>query len=115
MKVVVAPNAFKGCLSASEAAADPVLTGEGQIDFHTAFGKAPAGVAARARARDIPCLAIAGSVGENLGDLHAIGIDAVFSLCPGAVALERAMADGRRLLSLATEQVVRGFLAGRRR
>jgi len=95
--------------------ADLVLTGEGQIDFQTAFGKAPAGVAARARARNIPCLAIAGSIGENLGDLHAIGIDAVFSLCPGPVSLEQAMARGRHFLTRATEQAVRGFLSNRRR
>jgi glycerate kinase len=93
--------------------ADLVLTGEGQIDFQTAFGKAPAGVAARARARNIPCLAIAGSVGENLGDLHAIGIDAVFSLCPGPVSLQQAMARGRHFLTRATEQAARGFLSGR--
>jgi glycerate 2-kinase len=95
--------------------ADLVLTGEGQIDFQTAFGKAPAGVAARARARNIPCLAIAGSIGENLGDLHAIGIDAVFSLCPGPVSLEQAMARGRHFLARAAEQAVRGFLSNRRR
>ena len=95
--------------------ADLVLTGEGQIDVQTVFGKAPAGVAARARARNIPCLAIAGSVGENLGDLHGIGIDAVFSLCPGPVSLEQAMAHGRHFLTRATEQAVRGFLSGCRR
>jgi glycerate kinase len=95
--------------------ADLVLTGEGQIDSQTASGKAPAGVASRARARNIPCLAIAGSVGENLGDLHAIGIDAVFSLCPGPVSLDHAMTQGRHFLTRATEQAIRGFLSGRRR
>ncbi|MDG4601659.1 MAG: glycerate kinase [Defluviicoccus sp.] len=95
------------------AGAQLVLTGEGRIDRQTAFGKAPAGVAAAARARDIPCIAIAGSVGDGLGDLHAMGIDAVFSLCPGPIALADAMADGARYLAAATEQAVRGFLAGR--
>ncbi|MGF1639396.1 MAG: glycerate kinase [Rhodospirillales bacterium] len=93
--------------------ADLVLTGEGRIDGQTLFGKAPAGVAARARARGIPCLAIAGGVGDDLGDLHAIGIDAVFSLCREPLTLERAITEGRRLLAAATEQAVRAFLAGR--
>lgn len=100
-------------LSEKLAGAQLVLTGEGRIDRQTAFGKAPAGVAAAARARDIPCIAIAGSVGDGLGDLHAIGIDAAFSLCPGPLSLADAMADGARYLAAATEQAVRGFLAGR--
>ncbi len=94
--------------------ADLVLTGEGQIDFQTAFGKAPAGVAARARSRGIPCLALAGSVGHNLGELHQRGIDAVFSICPGPVSLDAAMRNAEDFLAATTEQALRCFLAGRR-
>lgn len=94
--------------------ADLVLTAEGQIDFQTAFGKAPAGVGERARALGVPCLAIAGSVGGGLETLHELGIDAVFSLCPGPVTLEQAMASGGDYLAAAAEQAVRAFLAGRR-
>lgn len=94
--------------------ADLVLTAEGQIDFQTAFGKAPAGVAERARARGIPCVSIAGSIGERISDLHAIGIDAAFSLCPGPITLEQAMADGPRLLAATTEQVARCFFSAPR-
>lgn len=93
--------------------AELVLTGEGRIDRQTVFGKAPAGVAAAARARSIPCIVIAGSIGDGLGALHAIGINAVFSLCPGPIPLAEAMADAARHLAAATEQAVRGFLAGR--
>lgn len=91
--------------------ADLVLTGEGRIDAQTACGKAPAGVGAAAKARGIPCIAIAGSLGDGLADLHAIGIDAVFTLCPGPVSLADAMRDGARHLSIATEQAMRCFLA----
>lgn len=94
-------------------AAELVLTGEGQIDFQTAFGKAPAGVALRAKAHGIPCIVMAGGIGERISDLHQVGIDAVFSLCPGPVTLEQAMAQGPDYLCAATEQVMRGFLAGR--
>ena len=94
--------------------ADLVLTAEGQIDFQTAFGKAPAGVAERARRFGVPCLAIAGSVGGGLDALYALGIDAVFSLCPGPVSLAQAMAAGGDFLAAATEQAVRAFLAGHR-
>lgn len=90
-----------------------VLTGEGQIDFQTAFGKAPAGVAAMAMAKHIPCLAIAGSVGTNLEKLHEIGINAVFSLCPGPITLKQAMDNSTQLLEKTTEQVVRTFMSNR--
>lgn len=93
--------------------ADLVITAEGQIDYQTAFGKAPAGVAERAKARGIPCIAIAGGIGEGVGELHPIGIDAVFSLCPGPLSLQQAMAEGPALLAAATEQVVRCFFLGR--
>ncbi|MDG4554147.1 MAG: glycerate kinase [Candidatus Competibacter sp.] len=94
--------------------ADLVLTAEGQIDFQTAFGKAPAGVAEHARALGVPCIAIAGSVGGKLESLHERGIDAVFSLCPGPVSMEQAMAAGGDYLAATVEQAVRAFLAGRR-
>jgi glycerate kinase len=93
--------------------ADLVLTAEGQIDCQTAFGKAPAGVAERARAHGVPCIAIAGSVGHDLDALHELGVNAVFSLCPGPVSLEQAMAAGGDYLAAVAEQAVRAFLAGR--
>ena len=94
--------------------ADLVLTAEGQIDFQTTFSKAPAGVAERARAHGVPCIAIAGSIGSGLTALHELGIDAVFSLCPGPVSLEQALAAGGDYLAAVAEQAVRAFLAGRR-
>ncbi|MGD9332766.1 MAG: glycerate kinase [Desulfobacterales bacterium] len=98
-------------LDAKLAGADLVLTGEGQIDFQTAFGKAPAGVAQRAQTAGVPCLAIAGSIGDDLGNLHAIGMDAIFSLTPGPMPLKAAMRDAGPLLRAATAQVLRCFLA----
>jgi len=94
--------------------ADLVLTGEGQVDFQTAFGKAPAGVAMRAKKQQIPCIVVAGSVGENLGDLHKQGVDAVFSLCSGPMSLQEAMQQAEFSITRVTEQVFRCFLAGQR-
>ena len=94
--------------------ADLVITAEGQIDRQTAFGKAPAGVAQRAKAQGVPCLVIAGSIDGSTADLYRIGIDAVFSLCPGPMSLQQAMEAAPTLLRSATEQAVRCFLSGRR-
>ncbi|MEZ5579209.1 MAG: glycerate kinase [Candidatus Competibacteraceae bacterium] len=84
-----------------------MLTAEGQIDFQTAFARPrPAWCA---RALGIPCIAIAGSVGGGLEALYERGIDAVFSLCPGPVSLEQAMAAGGDYPAAATEQAVRAW------
>jgi glycerate kinase len=96
------------------AGADLVLTGEGQIDFQTAYGKAPAGVGAAASRQCIPCVAIAGGVGEGIASLTDVGIIAVFSLCSRPMALDDAMLQAEELLAAAAEQVTRLFVAGRR-
>jgi glycerate kinase len=101
-------------LDAKLTGAGLVITGEGRIDSQTAFGKAPAGVAQRARAHGIPCVAIAGGIGEGIAGLHPIGIDAVFSLCPGPISLDQAMQNGPALLRAATEQVARCFFGSPR-
>lgn len=57
-----------------------VITGEGSLDAQTLHGKAPAGVAAAARAADVPVVAVAG---RNLLDADALrraGIDAAYAL-----------------------------------
>ncbi|MFO1127813.1 MAG: glycerate kinase [Rhodospirillales bacterium] len=100
-------------LDAKLAGADLVLTGEGQIDFQTAFGKAPGGVGAAAKRRGIPCVAIAGGVGKGVASLTDVGIVAVFSLCAGPMTLEDAMAGAEPLLGAAAEQVARLFVAAR--
>lgn len=96
------------------AGADLVLTAEGQIDGQTRFGKAPGAVAAHAKERGIPCIAIAGGLGQGVGLLHDAGIDAVVSLCLGPITLEQAQARSEELLADAAEQVLRIFLAARR-
>ena len=69
----LAPGAALVCdlvgLDAALAGAALVLTGEGRLDAQTAFGKAPAEVAERARLAGLPCAVIAGSVADPLGGL----------------------------------------------
>jgi len=92
--------------------ADLLFTGEGQLDEQTVYGKAPAGAALRAKARGIPCIAIAGSMDGDLTAVHVAGISAVFSLCPGPVTLEQAMKNAGSYIATATEHSFRAFLAG---
>lgn len=72
--------------------ADLVITGEGRMDAQTLHGKTPVGVARVARAAGAPVIALAGSLGENYQALYDAGIEAAFSLAPGPLSLEQAMA-----------------------
>lgn len=76
--------------------ADLLITGEGGIDSQTVHGKAPVGVAKRAKALkgDLPVIAIAGSVGDGYEAVFGYGIDAVFSVVNGVVTLEEALEKG---------------------
>lgn len=92
--------------------ADLVLTAEGKLDEQIAYGKGPAGVAACACKQGVPCIVIAGSIADELPDLDALGINAVFSLCPGPIALSKAMEGVSKYLLQTVEQVVRTFCSG---
>jgi glycerate kinase len=94
--------------------ADLCLTAEGAIDASSAFGKTAVGVARLARKAGVPTLALAGSIGSGAEDVHPEGIDAYFTICPGPVPLDHAIANAASLLEAAAEQAVRAFLAGRR-
>lgn len=93
--------------------ADLVITGEGRLDFQTAYGKTVVGIARRAKAFHVPVVAICGSLGQGYEEVYRHGIDSVMSIQPRAMTLEQAMRDGGRLLQEATERVVRLWLAGR--
>ena len=95
--------------------ADLCLTGEGALDGQSAFGKTAVGVAQLARSLQCPTLALAGSIGLGAEAVLEHGIDAYFSICPGPISLDQAIDQAGTLLERATEQAVRGFLAGEQR
>ncbi|MDR4986702.1 glycerate 2-kinase [Bacillus cereus] len=70
--------------------ADLIITGEGRIDEQTAYGKAPVGVAGRAKHFHIPVIAIGGSVSPNYPAVYEKGVDAVFSITSSPMTLEEA-------------------------
>ena len=73
--------------------ADLCLTGEGAIDAQSAFGKTAVGVARLARSLHCPVLALAGSIGPGAEAVLEHGIDAYFSICPGPISLDQAIAQ----------------------
>jgi glycerate kinase len=70
-----------------------VITGEGRIDGQTIFGKTPIGVAKAAKRYNIPVIAIAGSLSDDSDVVLSHGIDAVYSIVPGIIPLEKALAN----------------------
>jgi glycerate 2-kinase len=89
--------------------ADLVITGEGQVDFQTASGKTPMGVAQAALSKNIPTVILAGSVGKGIEELYQYGIVSVNSIINKPMDLKEAMENAGELLEQATEQVVRSF------
>jgi glycerate kinase len=101
------------------AAADLVITGEGRIDEQTAYGKTALGVARRAGAADVPCLAIGGGVTpEGVAALAAVGALAV-PVLDNPMSLDEAMAQAATLVAAAGERLARmvelGTAVGERR
>lgn len=94
--------------------ADLVITAEGRADAQTARGKAPAGVAARAKHHGVPCLLLAGAVSDDAEILRECGVTAAMSICPAPVSLQEAMRNAERYLEVAAENAVRMFCAGKK-
>jgi glycerate kinase len=78
--------------------ADLVVTGEGSLDEQTLNGKAPAGVAAAARAAGTAVLAVAGRCTLDDVQLKAAGIEAVYTLLDEASDPDDAFTDPAPLL-----------------
>ena len=99
-------------LSEQFAGADLVITGEGQINFQTVFGKTPVGVAKVAKTHDIPVIAIAGSIADKTDGVYDAGIDAMIDIVPEPMALETAIENATTLIETAAERAGRMVATG---
>lgn len=91
------------------AGADLLITGEGQVDFQTAFGKTPMRAAETAKDMGIPTIIIAGSVGRDIESLYPYGVVSVHSIMTRPMTLTEAMRSASELLEHTSEQVCRTF------
>ena len=87
-----------------------VFTGEGRIDAQTLFGKAVAGVAAKAKAFNVPVVALAGAVDGDSKGFSRHGINAALSITPGPITLKESMANAEKLIADAAERALRLIL-----
>lgn len=87
-----------------------VITGEGSLDEQTLHGKAPAGVAAAARARGVDVVAVCGRLLLPPEALGRAGIRRAYALTALEPDPERCMAQAGPLLERAAEAIARDFL-----
>ena len=71
--------------------ADLVITGEGNMDEQSAAGKAPVGVARRAKRYGKPVAAVVGGRADNLDAVYEQGVDLVLPICRKPMPLDQAL------------------------
>ncbi len=90
------------------------ITGEGKVDFQTAFGKTPSGVAKAAKKSDIPVVAIGGALADDARGVYEHGIDGLESAAARDMSLEEAISNSKAHLQLAGERLARLLIIGQR-
>ena len=70
---------------------DLVITGEGNMDEQSAAGKAPVGVARRAKRYGKPVVAVVGGRAVSLDTVYEQGIDLVLPICRKPMPLDQAL------------------------
>lgn len=95
--------------------ADLVITGEGNMDEQSAAGKAPVGVARRAKRYGKPVVAVVGGRADNLDAVYGQGVDLVLPVCRRPMGLELALdpREAEANLVCAGETAARAYDLGR--
>jgi glycerate kinase len=89
-----------------------VVTGEGSLDEQTLHGKAPAGVAAAARAAGVPTVAVAGRNTLPPAALRSAGIAKAYALSDLEGDPERSMREPVALLERLAGRIAADWLGG---
>ncbi|AST57270.1 glycerate kinase [Thermoanaerobacterium thermosaccharolyticum] len=92
---------------------DIIITGEGNTDFQTAYGKAPAGIARIAKKYRKPVVVLSGGLGKNYKNLYDVGVTSMFSIVDKPMTLQEAMINAKKLISDRAEDIIRIFISGR--
>ena len=94
---------------------DLVITGEGNMDEQSAAGKAPVGVARRAKRYGKPVVAVVGGRADNLDAVYGQGVDLALPVCRRPMPLDQALDPQEATTNLicAGESVARAYDLGR--
>jgi len=91
---------------------DLVITGEGRMDWQSAFGKVPSGIGMRCRQKGIPAVAIVGGMGNGAEKIYEFGIGSIIPTINGAMDIEEALARAEELYQGAAARTFRLLRAG---
>lgn len=92
---------------------DLVITGEGRMDWQSAFGKVPSGIGQRCKAKGIPALAIVGGLGEGAEKIYEFGIESIMTTIQGAMPVEEAIDRAEELYRSAADRTFHMLRMGR--
>lgn len=90
--------------------AELVITGEGRLDGQSMAGKVPVGVSRRAKAKAVPCIALAGCLGRGAELCLEEGISAYYACGPAGRDMEELRDCCRRELTELAAKVLPEYL-----
>jgi glycerate kinase len=93
--------------------ADLVITGEGRMDEQTLKGKGPIGVALRARQKNIPVIALAGSIAPEALPALRRHFDQLLPISGESVELETALRETASNLERVARECANRLSTGR--
>lgn len=91
---------------------DLVITGEGRLDWQSAFGKVPSGIGMRCRKKGIPAIAIVGGMGTGAEKIYEYGINSIIPTINGAMDIQEALDRAEELYRSAALRTFRILAAG---
>lgn len=91
---------------------DLVVTGEGRIDWQSAFGKVPAGIGHCCQKAGVPAVAIVGGMGKGAEEIYAHGIGSILPTINGAMDIEEALDRAKELYENAADRLFRLIQVG---
>jgi glycerate kinase len=91
---------------------DLVVTGEGQVDRQSTYGKVLAGIGLACKQKNIPAVAIVGSMGEGAEEIYSYGIQSIMPILNRPMDLDTAIANSDALFLDAAERMFRFIETG---
>ncbi len=89
-----------------------VITGEGRMDYQSAFGKVAFGVGSLCKKANVPCIAIVGGLGERAEEMFEHGITSIITTVNGVMDLPCAVKNAPELCYSASVRLLRMVKAG---
>ena len=91
---------------------DLVVTGEGRIEWQSAFGKVPSGIGMRCKKKGVPAVAIVGGMGNGAEKIYEFGVESIIPTINGAMDINEALERAEELYKGAADRMFRFLKVG---